>query len=126
MSTPTFPSPLPPWSRPVQTPQIQTLTTDGDIVLSMDTTLLDQVTPKDADDPTAAYDLVLPDGNYQRQHKTIVILAQDVPNLPASFRVSGRFVGFTSLLFNGLGQSALLMWDGAGWHQIGGNATAEA
>lgn len=126
MSTNTFPTPLPPWSRAVQTPQIQTLDEDGAILLTMDTTFLSQTTPKDATDLAVAYDITLPDGNYQRQNKIILIPAGSIPNLTATFRVTGTFAGFTSLLFDSLGQSAVLLWDGAGWFLVGGNATAEA
>lgn len=125
MSTNTFPTPLPPWSRPVQTPQIQTLDADGDILLAMDTTYLSQTTPKDSEDATAAYSVALPDGNYERQNKIILVPKGDIPT-SAAFRVTGTFAGFTSLLFSSIGQNAVLMWDGAGWHMLGGNAEAEA
>lgn len=112
---------IPPWERTTQATLTQTLYGAGAIQLNTPCTLLVSEEAAEDGEPHA---VTIADGNYQRQVKEIVIpadkLATTVP-----FRVTGTFVGFTSLLFNGLGSSAVLEWDGGGWHMIGGNAEAE-
>jgi hypothetical protein len=120
MSETTVPSPVPPWQRPVQSPNVQTLTGAGDIALVFDVTYLD----KQLEAETEPYAVVLPDGNLKRQSKRIYIPKGNVGN-SAEFSVSGTFVGFASLLFNNISTSAILEWDGAGWHLAGGNADPE-
>lgn len=114
------PSPTPPWSRPVQSPATQTITGDDNISLTMDVTYLDSTTVG-----AAPYEVTLPDGNYKRQMKRIYIPGKNQATT-AEFRVtSPNFVGFTSLLFNSIGTSAVLEWDGSAYHLIGGNALPE-
>lgn len=118
------PSPIPPWHRPVVSPITDTLVEDGFISLQTATTFLNQTADKDVEDPTVAYTATLADGNYIQQRKMIQIPAAAVEST-ALWRVTGNFVGFVSLLFNKLGHSAELIWDGAGWHFNGGNAEKE-
>jgi hypothetical protein len=122
MNTPT--SPIPPWHRPIVTPVVDTLVGDGAISLATDTSYLAQTAPKNPSDLTVPYVVTLADGNYKRQHKQIFIPADKVENT-AKWRVTGNFVGFVSLFFDDVGQSAILMWDGSGWHKVGGQATTE-
>lgn len=120
----TIPSPTPPWHRPVQSPDVQTMNGenyDNVIGLNYDTTYLDTDKPKDSNDLNVAHEATLPDGNYKRQIKRIYI-PKGKENTTALWSVTGTFVGFTSLKFNTLGRAAVLEWDGAGWHLIGGNA----
>ena len=127
MSVPTpFPSPVPPWHRPVQSPDTQTinesLVEDG-ISLNNDVTYLDSIVPFDSTNEALAYEVTLPDGNYKRQIKRIFI-----PNAnygtTAAFEVVGTIVGATKLRFDKEtgGTSVVLEWDGSAWHLIGGNA----
>lgn len=120
------PSPIPPWHRPVQSPVVQTLNEDlvaDGISMNVDVTYLDSIVPLDAGDLSAAYQVALPNGNYQRQIKRIFVVAANALTT-AAFEVTGTFVGFSKLRFftDENGMSAVLEWDGAGWHVIGGNA----
>lgn len=119
-----IPSPTPPWARPVVSPNTETLAGTGTIGLVYDTTYLNQTAPADLTDETVGYALVLPDGNYLRQIKRIYV-PKGNENTTAVFTVAGTFVGFSTLIFNKLARAAVLEWDGAGWHLIGGNATTE-
>lgn len=124
MSEPYPPSPTPPWARPVQSPSIQYLYDDtsvGDeITLNEDTTYLVSTTPKDPLDLDVPYELLLPDGTYPRQTKRIYV--QKTNSLTtAKWQVTGTIVGCTSLVFDTIGWSAVLEWDGSGWQQVGGN-----
>ena len=118
------PSPIPPWHRPTVMPITHTLVEDGAISLNTNTTYLDCVTLKNPGDPTEPYIATLADGNYQQQRKAIMIPAGSVAET-APWRVTGNFVGFVSLGFNDVGQSVELIWDGAGWHYVSGNAIKE-
>lgn len=115
------PSKVPPWHRPVISPSKETLTEDGTISLNVQTTYLDQTTPKDAEDLTVPYEVVLEDGNYDQQTKDIQIPSPSVENT-AVWRVTGNFVGFVALGFNDVCQSVGLKWDGSAWHYMSGNA----
>lgn len=122
MSDQVIPSPIPPWHRPVVSPNVETLTEDDDdgtLSLTMDTTYLNTDTLKET--PTDPYVVALPDGNFKRQCKRIYI-PKDKENSTAPWKVTGTFVGFTYLQLDTLGRAAVLEWDGAGWHLIGGNA----
>jgi hypothetical protein len=94
------------------------------VSLNTNTTFLNTTTPKDAGDPAVPYIATLADGNYLQQRKSIMVPAATVENT-ALWRVTGNFVGFVSLLFDAIGTSAELIWDGAGWQYLGGNATKE-
>lgn len=113
-----IPAPIPPWSRPVQSPDVQTLTGPGAIDLGPDVTYLNQLTPNAGGTP---YPLTIPNGNYQRQMKRIFILGSTVPNT-AEFQLFGQFANSNSLLFNNEATEAVLEWDGTAWHLIGGTA----
>jgi len=122
MSDSIIPSPIPPWHRPVVSPNVETLTEDNDngtMSLSMDTTYLNtSVLKQNHEDP---YVVALPDGNYKRQIKRIYI-PKAIENTTAPWKLTGTFVGFAWLRFDNIGRAAVLEWDGAGWHLIGGNA----
>ena len=118
MSDPVAPQPIPPWHRPIDSPVVQELTEAGAINLACDTTYLISTA---SGDPISA---TLPDGNFKRQTKRIYIPG-DIQNTTASWRISGTFVGFATLLFDTIGWSAVLEFDGDGWHLVGGNAKAE-
>jgi hypothetical protein len=114
----TVPSPTPPWARPVMSPMTESLQGDGTISLTVDTTYLDQTAAKDDGSP---YAILLPDGNFIRQYKTLFV---PKPNETSSalFRVTGTFTGFGTLLMGPTRTAAMLQWDGHGWHWVGGNA----
>ncbi len=108
------PSPLAPWQRPNQSEKYQSLFGDGAISLTMDTTYLNAV----AGGP---YNVTLPDGNYRREIKIILIPGGNLANT-STFNVTGSFAGFDHLSFDSIGFNAVLFWDGTKWHLIGGNA----
>jgi len=122
MSNNIVPSPTPPWHRPVQSPNTETLTSDGTISLNTDVTYLETDVLKT--DPADPYVAVLPNGNYLRQIKRIYV-PKAFENSTAPWRLTGTFVGFLQLLFDNIGRAAVLEWDGEGWHLIGGNATPQ-
>ena len=113
---------IPPWERTVKTPLCQIIGEDGTAILGHSTTYLSSTTPAESGDP---YSIVLPDGNYRRQIKEFFIPGANLPGT-AQFVVTGTFAGFSSLLFDSIGTSAVLEWDGSAWHLIGGNATTQA
>lgn len=117
----TCPSPVPPFHRDTQSPQTQTLMGDGAISLTMDTTYLVQDAPKDPQNPDTPYALTLANGSFKRQVKRIYVPNANA-DTTAKFEVSGTFVGSATLLFSPIGWSAVLEWDGSGWHLVGGNA----
>ncbi len=125
---PTVPSPQPPWLRSPDSPLANSIFGDGIIALVYDTTYLNSQTIRYVDpeaDPlvVSPYVVTLPDGDYTRQIRRIYIPGQNItPNTTAEFNVIGKFNGFSGLTFNALGWSAVLEWDGVGWHLIGGNA----
>jgi hypothetical protein len=87
----------------------------------MDTTYLVSNTPKDPANPQVPYLVVLPTGLYKRQIKRIYIPTDCVPTTP-KFQVQGIFNHAIGYLFDAVGTSAVLEWDGSGWQLIGGNA----
>jgi len=111
------PSPAPPWSRERRVPNVQTLGEDGTINLETDPTYFD----KTASSPAAPVTIVLPDGNSRQQYKTLLIRGDKLATTE-QFNVTGTFAGFTSLMFDGVGFSAVLMWSGTDWVMVGGNA----
>jgi hypothetical protein len=113
------PSQTPPWDAAMQATAPQYLYDAGAIVLGLPITFLDNTSQ-----PAEPLAVTIPDGNYVRQTKQIVVPAANELTT-SSFRVTGNFVGFVSLLFSTIGTSAVLVWDGAGWHLQGGNALAE-
>ncbi len=120
-----FPSQPPPWHRPVQSPDTQTINEDlvsNGISLNSDVTYLNSTTPKNASDLTEAYDVALPDGNYKRQIKRIFVKSDNF-STTARFKITGTFNSTTAYTF-GIddGQNAVFEWDGSAWHLIGGNA----
>lgn len=115
------PNQTPPWERTSTSTQTQTILEDGTVLLSTDTTFLDNIVAAEDGEP---YDVTLPDGNFVRQVKQILVPTAN-HETTAQFMVTGNFAGFTELLFDTLGTSAVLEWDGAGWHLIGGNATPQ-
>lgn len=121
------PSPLPPWHRKVVNSEIdvETLTGDGTISLDVTVTLLNQTTPKDGV-PTP-FDVVLPDVDADCASPITkeIYIPKSVEDITAPFRVTGTLTGFTSILFNATGQSAVLRWVAGSWVLIGGNALAE-
>lgn len=120
--TPYPPSPVAPWQRPAVSPVAQTLAGDGTASLSAVMTYLDSTTPKDAEDESVPYVVALPDGNHKQQMKNFQIPSASIEN-SARWRVEGNFAGFIALELDSLGQQAVLSWDGAAWHLIGGSAT---
>lgn len=115
------PSPIPPWSRPTQSPLNQTLVdTAIPLVLDPDVTYLRNA---GSVDPLA---LVLPNGNFLKQTKQIMIPTDQIATT-STWIVSGTFAGgFTHCQFDAVGTYALLQWDGFGWQFMGGNATLQA
>lgn len=112
---------IPIWEQPVQSPVTQTLFEPGTISLAAGATYLDSISPPTNNDAHVA---VLPDGNYKRQIERIYVPKTRETDT-ARWRVTGTFVKFVSLLFTDIGHSAVLEWDGDGWHLIGGNALPE-
>lgn len=121
MSTIAVPSPTPPWHRPVQSPNTETLTEDNDagtISLNTDVTYLEtELLKATPDDP---YVVALPNGNFKRQSKRIFV-PKSFELTTAPWQVTGTFCGFGYLLFSTLGRAAVLEWDGEGWQLTGGN-----
>lgn len=116
----TVPSPIPPWDRPVQNPQVQTVTGDDTISLTTDVTYLDQTA---ANEGGAPYIVLLPDGTFRRQIKRIYIKGSNAATTQPFQLTSANFMGFGYLLFQGPGAfSAVLEWDGFKWFMIGGDA----
>lgn len=110
------PSPIPPWDRPSQSPQNQVLVDNSiPIVLDPDVTYLQ------ASLPGGPINMVLPNGNFLKQMKRIMIPQNFIANTQ-TWVVSGTFsAGYATLTFNNLGTYALLEWDGFGWQIVGGN-----
>lgn len=107
-------NPIPPYERSVQSPLTETLNEDGSINLNCDVTYLVQTV-------TGPYAVALPNGNYQRQFKRLLIpKARELDS--AVFTVTGSFANCTSLQLDRTATSAVLEWDGTGWHLIGGTA----
>lgn len=113
------PSPQPPWSRPVQSPLIQTLSSNlVPLVLDPSIAYLSQTSPT-----PVTNNMAMPNGNYLRQQFTFII-----PNAAIATTVTwvftGNFAGgFTMLTFNTLGYTAVVEWDGSAWQLMSGNAT---
>jgi hypothetical protein len=112
------PAPIPPWARPVQSPMVQTCIGADTIDLGPDVTYLNQVQPSADGNP---YPLTLPNGNYLRQMKRILVLGSNIPNT-AEFQLFGQFANASSFLFNNAATEAVLEWDSTCWHLIGGSA----
>lgn len=122
MSANVPPSPVPPWQRPVSSPLTQTLSDAGAIDLNCDTTYLDAANGATGD----PFALTIANGNYKRQTKRIYVKAERVAQGTAVWNLAGTFTGLASLTFNEDGYSAVLEWDGSGWHLIGGNVGTNA
>lgn len=116
------PSPTPPWHRETVSPVAQTLVGDGIASLSSTMTYLAQTAPKDPEDTAVPYVVTLPDGNHKQERKDFQIPSAYIEET-AKWRVEGSFAGFIALGLDNLGQQAVLSWDGAAWHLIGGSAT---
>lgn len=115
------PSPTPPWARESQSPLMQTLF-DSAVPLRLDpnTCYLSQT-----QDPTAPINnaMVLPNGNFPKQSMSIFVNSAILATT-ATWTFAGAFAGgYTKLVFDSIGYSALLFWDGAAWQLTGGNAT---
>lgn len=130
MNTPTVPSPTPPWHRPLQSPNTNSLFGDGTMQLNYDTTYLSSNQIRMVDNAPSPYVIALPNGNYKRQRVHIYGDPDYVKlNTSATFIVTGQISGMTSLQFDNIGFSAILEWvpgvtgDGY-WTFVGGNATA--
>jgi hypothetical protein len=98
---------------------MQTISTTGDIVdLTVTTTWLQAP----ATTPPVDILVQLPDGTFAKETKFLAVPGNIIPTT-ARFVVSGRFENpFSSLVFDALGTSANLIWDGFCWHLVGGNA----
>lgn len=118
--TSTAPAPQPPWARPIQSPVEQTLNGGGNIDLSTDATYLRQSTPNPAAN-NPPYPIVIPNGNYLRQQKRIMIV-KDANGVSAPFTLTGTFDTFVSLAFTPIGTNATLEWNGVAWTMLAGNA----
>ena len=119
---PVVPSPTPPWANPPVSPLVQTCFGNDTAILNVDTTYLTQATPPVvAAGQPAEYIIVIPNGNYARQYHTFIVPGNISPT-SATFKVTGAFNGFKSLLFNQAATSAQLVWDGYAWNLMGGNA----
>lgn len=118
------PSPNAPWQRESMSPLIQTLY-DGAVAISLDpnTCYLNQTQTPTAPINTA---MVLPNGNFPKQSMSIFIVSSALATT-ATWTFSGTFAGgYTKLMFNNFGFSALLFWDGSAWQLTGGNAILTA
>jgi hypothetical protein len=115
------PSPTPPWARESQSPQVDWHYDASIPQLSLDPqmTILSQTQSSGAPINNA---MVLPNGSFVKQSKSIYI-DSSVLTTTATWTVAGIFAGgFTKLVFNTLGYSALMFWDGTSWQLTGGNA----
>jgi len=112
------PAPQPPWSRPMQSPMVQTIVSDDAIDLTTDASYINCVTPKAGGGP---YLLTIPDGNVRRQTKRIFVVGSTIA-ATAPFKLTGTFAGFSYITFNNAATSAILEWDSTAWAFIGGNA----
>lgn len=117
-------SPPPPYARPTQSPVTDSIVGDGAISLATDTSFLEQSTPKNTEDESEAYAVTIASGAYKRQTKQVFVPAS-IGEDTALFRLTGTFADCVALLFNDVGQSAVLVWDGGAWHVVGGNAVKE-
>lgn len=114
------PSPLPPWSRPVQSPLSQVIVdnTVAQILLDPDITYLNQA-------GNGTNNLALPNGNFLKQMKRIYIPGQTIAT-SVTWIVAGTFAGgFTSIKFDRIGFQAWLEWDSTAWQLFAGNATLQ-
>lgn len=112
------PSPLPPWSRPTQSPLSQIIVdnTVAQILLDPDITYLNQA-------GVGTNNLALPNGNFLKQMKRIYVNSAVIATT-VTWVVSGTFAGgFTKLQFDRIGYSAFCEWDGSAWFLFAGNAT---
>ena len=113
------PSPEPPWSRARVSPVIQTLSAAGVVSLTADPTFLDKAVSV----PSVPVAITIPDGTSLEQRKHIYIRTDKLATTE-TFNLAGTFSGFTSLQFDGVGHSAILVWDGKGWKHLAGGAIA--
>lgn len=119
------PSRTPPWGRDSQSPVQETLTEEnnnGTLSLEPRVTYLRSTVPPTS--PATAYTVTLPAGTYARQEKRIYIPG-DIVATTAPWKVAGTFLGFGYLLFNSLGTSGVLEWDGNAWQWLGGTAAQQ-
>lgn len=117
-SSRTPPSPTPPWHRDIKTPVTQTLSDDGNVSLTTDVTYLD----KTISSPSVPVNITIPNGNFARQYKTILIKGDKLATTE-TFNLAGTFAGYSSLTFDGVGFVAVLIWDSSSWVLVGGNVT---
>jgi hypothetical protein len=117
---PVPPSQIPPWKRPLLTPQIQTVTGNATLSINYPYTQLIQATPPTS--PATGYVVTLPGGAYVGQTLVIFIPGTSI-STTANFILLGTFAGGNaSYRFNNAAYMAVLQWDGTSFQLIGGNA----
>jgi hypothetical protein len=113
------PTPLPPFHRSAARTTYGTVTGSGNVSLANEVSILRQ-TALNPLDSSLPYELVMPSGTFNGQRHQFLV-AGDLAYTTTRFVVTGAFVNFNALFFNTIAHSAWVMWDGAGWHVIGGN-----
>lgn len=109
-------SPVPPFYRDPQGNIMQTLTGPGAAQLGEGVTYLNSTTG-------GPHALTIPSGQYKGQVHRIMVKG-DIVATTATWNLTGSFITpITGFDFDSIGQSLVLEWDGAAWHNTGGNAT---
>jgi hypothetical protein len=116
------PSSTPPWDRDPISAITATMVAAGNIDLTFNTTFFMQT----LNTPSLPVAITLPNGTFVNQSIRLYIRGDMLPTTE-DFIVAGQFAGgFSHLKFNGIGFSAILIWDGAFWQLVGGNAELQA
>jgi hypothetical protein len=114
------PSQIPPWKRPLLTPQIQTITAAGQMSINYPfTNLVQSAAPPT---PATKYVITLPSGNYVGQSLVICIPSSAISGTQTFLVVGAISGGYQSIEFNPSATFALIQWDGSAWCLAGGNA----
>ena len=111
------PLPTPPYARPTVKTVYGQVTGNETVDLADQVTLLDSTEKQIGNAP---YVIAMPSGEYAGQMHQLFIPKRNLGR-SASFVVTGQFATFTMLLFSDIATSAVLSWDGSGWHVTGGN-----
>ena len=115
------PSPTPPWNRPLQCANAETLNQSGPISLTVDPSFL----VRQAVTPSVPQSMTIPNGNFVGQVKTVIIPGAMLigPLGPSEvWNIAGAFSGYSSLTMNNTAFNAILQWDGTYWQLMAGNA----
>jgi hypothetical protein len=124
-SPPVPPSQLPPWKRPLITPQIQVFGNDATMSVNYPFTNLVQSTakvPTGSPPVSLPYYITLPNGNYVGQTLNICIPSNAIATTQTFLVIGTISGGYASFRFNNAATFALIQWDGYAWVLIGGNA----